>query len=131
MREKGISPPPRSESVDEELARAYAPNLRHYIAELDRWFRRLQAAFARMQTYEAVIDPTTVGANTTSAQTFTVAGLSVYDIVTVNKPTHTAGLGIVNARVSAADTLEITFMNTTGVGIDPPSETYSVVSVRR
>jgi hypothetical protein len=131
MREKGISPPPRVDEGVSALAGVGLTALRAYLLELDKWSQRLQAAFARTQTYEATLNPANVGANTTSAQTFSVPGLSVHDIVIVNKPSHTAGLGIVNARVSAADTLELTFMNTTGAGIDPGSETYTIVSIRR
>lgn len=64
-------------------------------------------------------------ASTTTARTYTVPGLIVGDIVTVNKPSHTAGVGIANARVSAADTLEITFGNyTAGTPSLPASEQY-------
>ena len=71
---------------------------------------------------------TAVSTITTSEQTVTVAGLNVGDAVVVNKPTHQAGLGIVNARVSAANTLAITFMNTTAGSITPTaSEIYKVV----
>ncbi len=68
-----------------------------------------------------------VNANTTAERTFTVPGLRVgFDHVMVNKPTHQTGLGIVNARVSANDTLAITYMNNTGGGITPTSESYLV-----
>lgn len=65
---------------------------------------------------------TTCTANTTVARTFTIPGLLVGDFVAVTKPTHQAGLGIVNVRVSAADTLEITYGNFTGVAIVPTAE---------
>ena len=65
---------------------------------------------------------------TTSEQTFSVPGLNVGDAVMVNKPTHQAGLGIVGARVSAANTLAVTYMNTTAATITPTaSEVYKVV----
>ena len=80
--------------------------------------------------YSVSINPTSVGANTTSEQTFTVVGLKTTDVVVVNKPSHQTGLGIVGARVSAANTLAITFMNTTGAGIDPSSETYTILAIR-
>jgi hypothetical protein len=77
------------------------------------------------------LTPSLVGANTTAEQTFTVNGLLVGDEVQVSKPTTQAGLGIVNARVSAANTLAITFSNNTGGGITPTGgETY-VVAVNR
>lgn len=67
-------------------------------------------------------------ANATSAeQTFTMTGLLTTDYVYVNKPTAQAGLGIVGARVSAADTLAITFGNFTSATITPTaSEVYRV-----
>lgn len=75
--------------------------------------------------------PAAVGANTTAEQTFTVQGLQVGDEVNVTKPTTQAGLGIVNARVTAANTLGITFSNNTGGGITPTAgETY-VIAVNR
>jgi hypothetical protein len=77
------------------------------------------------------LTPSAVSANTTAEQTFTVRGLVAGDEVQVSKPTTQAGLGIVNARVSAADTLAITFSNNTGGGITPTAgETY-VVAVNR
>ena len=74
------------------------------------------------------LSPAQVNANTTAEQTFTVPGLRVGDcILTVNKPTAQAGLGIVGYRVSAADTIGITFSNNTGAGITPTaSQTYLI-----
>lgn len=75
--------------------------------------------------------PVAVAANTSAEQTFTVAGLAVGDVVFVNKPTAQAGLGIVGARVSAANTLAITFANNTAGAITPTaSETYRVGFIR-
>lgn len=76
------------------------------------------------------IDPASVGAATTAEQTFTVAGLQVGDMVYVNKPANTPGLGIVNCRVSAANTLAITFANVTAAAIDAAAEEYLVMRVR-
>jgi hypothetical protein len=79
----------------------------------------------------ATLSPSAVSANTTAEQTFTVTGLQVGDIVNVTKPTAQAGLGIVGSRVSAANTLAITFSNNTGGSITPTaSETYVVNVVR-
>lgn len=73
-----------------------------------------------------------ISANTTEELTVTINGLKTTDKVWVsNKPTHQAGLGVVGARVSAADTLAITFMNNTGSGITPTAlQTYTVLVVR-
>ena len=80
--------------------------------------------------YSQALTPSAVAANTTAEQTFTVSGLAVNDTVFVNKPTAQAGLGIVGARVSAANTLAITFSNNTAAGINPTAgETYSIATV--
>jgi hypothetical protein len=77
------------------------------------------------------LSPAQVAANTTAEQTFTVNGLLVGDFVEVNKPTSQAGLGLANFRVSAANTLAITFSNNTGAGITPTaSESYQILVVR-
>lgn len=78
------------------------------------------------------LSPALVAANTTAEQTFTVPGIKVGDaVVEVNKPTSQAGLGIVGVRVSAANTIGITFGNNTAAGITPTaSETYQVIWAR-
>ncbi len=72
------------------------------------------------------IDAGSVAANTSEEEDFIVAGLSVGDFVAVNKPTLDAGLAVGNARVSATDTLSLTFINSTAGAIDPGSEDYEV-----
>jgi hypothetical protein len=84
-----------------------------------------------MGVVSVTLSPALVAANTTAEQTFTVPGLKVGDYVDVNKPTSQAGLGVVGFRVSAADTLAITFSNNTAAGITPTaSEIYTVCVVR-
>ena len=72
------------------------------------------------------IDVASVAINTTAEQTFALPGLRVGDFVFVNKPTLNAGLGVAGARVSANDTIAITFVNATVGAIDPASQTYTV-----
>lgn len=81
--------------------------------------------------YSQSLDVASVAAITSAEQTFTVTGLTTDDRVFVNKPTLTAGLGVVNARVSAADTLALTFMNATAAAIDPAAEIYEIVAIRK
>jgi len=77
------------------------------------------------------LDVTSVAANTTDEQTFTVTGLKSEDmVISVNKPSHSTGLGVTGFRVSADDTLAITFMNTTAGAIDPASETYNILVLK-
>jgi hypothetical protein len=73
------------------------------------------------------ISPALVAVNTTVEQTFTLQGVQLGDVVSVTKPTTQAGLGIVNSRVTAANTIGITFANTTAGTITPTAgETYAV-----
>lgn len=85
-----------------------------------------------LQIVSVALTPSAVGANTTAQQTFTVTGVKVGDVVVaVEKPSHQAGLGIVGDRVTAADTVGITFSNNTGAGITPTAgETYDFVVAR-
>jgi hypothetical protein len=77
------------------------------------------------------LSPTSVAPNTTAEQTFTVTGLQLGDFVEINKPTTQAGLGLVNSRVSAANTLAVAFVNATAATITPTAaEVYSCDVVR-
>jgi len=122
-----ISPAPRQPILAEEQKEGLK-NILH--ADWRRWFSILHGILANTQTFSQELTPTSVAANTTEEDIFTVVGLTTDDIVYVNKPTHQAGLGIVNCRVSGADTLRITYMNTTGGSITPSKETYKIVSIR-
>jgi len=78
----------------------------------------------RFYAVSVLIDVASVAANTSAEQDFTVPGLVVGDIVTVVKPSLSAGLVIGNVRVKAANTLSITFGNLTASPINPAAETY-------
>lgn len=80
----------------------------------------------RFGVVSLTIDVANVLTITTAEQDFTVTGLKVGDFVAVSKPSLSAGLGICNARVKAADTLSIQFVNPTAAGVNPASETYLV-----
>lgn len=81
---------------------------------------------APLLLYSQSLAPTSVAANTTAEQTFTVTGLISGTPVWVNKPTATGGLGIVGVRVSATNTLAITYANVTASAIVPPTEAYLI-----
>jgi len=91
-----------------------------------KWFSTIADFVFRYDKYEVAINVASVSANSTSEQTFTVNGVASNDFVTISKPSHTPGLGIANVRVSAKDTIAITYINTTGSAIDPSEETYTI-----
>jgi hypothetical protein len=86
----------------------------------------------------AVASPTTPGTLTTAEKTFTLvtaAGsnfqVATTDVVFVNKPTSQAGLGVGNVRVSAGNTLAVTFSGVNATTVTPTaSQSYSVVALR-
>ncbi|HSE29684.1 MAG TPA: collagen-like protein [Candidatus Saccharimonadales bacterium] len=88
-------------------------------------------AITQIRYYAPTINPANVPAASTSEQTFTVNGLTTDDTVIVNKPSLTNGCGMIGARVSAANTLAISWVNVLGIlGCDPPSEVYKVMAFR-
>lgn len=85
---------------------------------------------ARIFAVSVTFNPASVASATTAEQTTTVAGLAVGDFVLAEKPSATAGVGIVNARVSAANTLAVTFVNATAGAVDAASETWRFLVFR-
>lgn len=84
-----------------------------------------------MQVIQVTINLASVATITSAEETFAVPGLQTRDMVFVNIPsTLDNGLGIVGARVSAADTLALRVMNTTGDAINAASATYTLLVVR-
>lgn len=79
---------------------------------------------------DVTFNPASVATITTAEQTTTVIGLKTGDMVYWQKPTNTAGVGVVNMRVSAADTLAVTFVNPTAGGVDAASETWRLLVIR-
>ena len=76
-------------------------------------------------------NPVSVAANTTVELSVTVSGLKSNDIVlSLIKPSLDAGLGVLQARVSADDTLSVQLINVTGSPIDAGSETYQLVYIK-
>jgi hypothetical protein len=83
-----------------------------------------------MWLVQATFDPANIATITTAESTATVPGLRTTDFVFASKPTLTAGLGIAGMRVSAADTLAVTFVNPTAGGVNAASETWTFLVVR-
>lgn len=75
--------------------------------------------------------PATVAAGTGSELTCTVNGVQLGDFVDLSKPTEQSYLGIGNVRVSAANTLAVSFTNSSTATATPASgEVYSVLVFR-
>lgn len=84
---------------------------------------------APLAVFTQTLTPVSVAALTTAEQTFTITGANALvagSLVWVNKPSLTPGLAITGVRVSAANTLAITYANMTGTAIVPPSESYVI-----
>lgn len=79
---------------------------------------------------QAAITPAAVNTITAPEQTFTVNGLIPNDIVLVQKPSAQAGLAVASARVTALNTLGITYVNPTAGNITPTAETYLIFVIR-
>jgi hypothetical protein len=80
--------------------------------------------------FQVTFDPASIATITTAEQNMTAVGVKMGDFVFVSKPTVTAGFGVVNARVSADDTITITAVNPTAGSVNPGSETWAVLVVR-
>jgi hypothetical protein len=88
-------------------------------------------AFDRFCITQLSVNAASVGSSTSAEQTFTLPGIATSDIVVqVTKPSLTAGLSIGNSRVTAANTVGITFVNSTASPIDPAAETYTFIVMR-
>lgn len=99
--------------------------------------KRFQVGFGRASTMltklgnlSATITPASVAAATAVEQTFTVQGLETGDVVFVSPPSILAGVSVTSARVSAANTIAITFQNSTAGALVPPAGAYRIGVMR-
>jgi hypothetical protein len=89
-------------------------------------------AVNNMLVYQALQSPVSVANATTAEQALTFTGLLTTDVVVgISKPTAQAGLFIGGMRVSAANSLGITFGNVTAASITPTATESYAVSVFR
>jgi hypothetical protein len=96
----------------------------------EAWRAKVEESIPVVNTFSPSLNPDEVAANTVADQTFTVEGLTTDDAVVVNPPALDSGLTISYARVSADDTLQIRFHNTTGSPVNPASGTYYIIATR-
>ena len=73
-----------------------------------------------------VLTPTSVPANTTVEQQFIIGGLNSGDNVScyLYAQAQTTGIGIINCRVSANNTLQVGFSNSTAGALTPIAGQY-------
>jgi hypothetical protein len=85
-------------------------------------YGNIQATFL----LQVSLTPTAVGATTSAEQTFTVPGLLVGDQISAIsfQGAYTVLVDYVNSRVSANNTLAISFANNTGGSLTPPTGTW-------
>jgi len=100
------------------------------ISNWSKWFNILKDNVYHTKSYQTTLNPSSVSADSEDTQTFTVSGLSTNDVVVVNKPSKTADLSVLDAFVSASNTLSLTFRNFSVGAIDPPEESYRIIAIR-
>ncbi len=82
--------------------------------------------------YAQATDFTTVDTETVADQTVTVTGVTTSDVITINPAADLeAGLLILQAYVSAENTVTVRLYNTTGAAIDPAQVTLNIVAIRK
>ena len=74
--------------------------------------------------------PSAVSTVTAPVQTVTVPGAKLGDAVIVTPPGQTAGVTIGSARVSAADTVSVQFVNPTAGSVTPNAGTHIFTILR-
>ena len=73
------------------------------------------------------LTPIAVLGNTSAEQPFTIPGIQTNDTLDINfNGVQTAGIGIVNVRVSAANTIQIMFQNSTAGSLTPAAGQYII-----
>jgi|SRR5579859_7909980 len=90
-----------------------------------------QRVTANVTIWATTQSPSAVGPNTSAEKAMTITGVLATDMVAVvNKPTTQAGLLVGTGRVSAANTVQVTFGNDTAATITPTTtETYDVITI--
>lgn len=95
----------------------------------EQFFTKLVTSLPRIKTYSVSFDPANIAANTVSRQTVTVTGVRTTDIINVNPPSLTSGLELIGWRITASDTVQLTFWNSTGAGINQAVGTYLIFTI--
>lgn len=82
-------------------------------------------AFTYAKKAAVTVDPASIAAGAIAEETVTVSGAVAGDLVLVSPPTTlNAGIGVVGAYVSAADTVKLRLLNSTGGAVDIASASW-------
>lgn len=85
-------------------------------------------ALTQVRVYTPTLTPAAVGLGLLSVQTFTVTGLATTDTISVSGPGAVAGVVLANWRVSAADTLELSWYGI--LAGTPPAGVWRIAAIR-
>ena len=112
------------------------------------WIEDLVTWQSLITLLNVVIDPASVAANTSAEQVINITSLIDYkgdtrtlgaddvvlevedNIISIVKPTLTAGLIITQGRVTSTNQITMTFGNLTAGAIDAGSETYTIIVLK-
>lgn len=83
----------------------------------------------QIAVFAPTLTPSSVPAASAPEQMFTVPGLTTADRVILNGPAPN-GCPPVHARVSALNTLAVTFANPTAGALTPAAGTYTIIALR-
>ena len=78
---------------------------------------------------KVALNPSNVPAGGVIVETFTVNGLRAGMIPVVHAPSLEAGVTLISSRITAANTLELTFQNNTGGDINPASQNFEILGL--
>ncbi len=78
---------------------------------------------------QVVLNPANVTANSVSTETFTITGVTQDTQYKVDALSLEAGLFIIGAIPTAANTLSLSIWNTTNADINPASQTFRIIGL--
>jgi len=116
----------------EKFRRAVHPPLDTAESTVKRWMSDISEALPQFIVYSATINPASVSASVISEEAFTVTGVRTDDhILSV---THGdivgTGIGVLDVRISAANTIAITFSNDATGSVNIASSTWEFLIMR-
>lgn len=87
-----------------------------------------RTALAPRFYFEGTLTPASVASATVANQTFAVTGLTTDMLLTVVGPSPGNAVGAISFRVSASDTLQVTYCNPTAGALTPTAGTHYVIA---